>query len=96
MSDKPGTIDELTKKYHALNERKIQSETQLKEAEKRLQELQTQALAEFGTSDVTDLQTRLEQMESENEKRRADYHTLLTGIQDDLEKIDSAAASEAE
>lgn len=95
MTSKPATIDELTKKYHTLNERKIQAETQLREAEKRLQELQTQASTEFGTSDVAELQSRLEQMEAENEKRRTDYQTLLAGIQSDLEKIDSASATES-
>lgn len=88
-SDQPAGIEELTEQYHALNERKIQAETQLKEADKRLKELQKTAESEFGTSDVAKLEKKLKQMEAENEKRRADYQKLLSGIQADLDKIEA-------
>ncbi|MEZ6126944.1 MAG: hypothetical protein R3C49_27825 [Planctomycetaceae bacterium] len=93
------TIEQLTQQYHTLNERKIQAQTQLQEAQKRLEELQRQAEKDFGTSDITALQNRLKQMETENEKRRSDYQQLLAGIQADLQKIESgkpAATGEAE
>lgn len=92
-TEQPASIDELTQQYHVLNERKIQAETQLKEAEKRLKELQKQANSEFGTSEVDELQTKLQQMEAENETRRADYQQLLNGIQADLEKIETEKES---
>jgi DNA repair exonuclease SbcCD ATPase subunit len=94
MSKKTATLDELTKQYNVLNERKIQAETQLKEAEKRLLEMQTQAQKEFGTNDIAELQARLEQLEAENETRRADYQALLEGIQTDLKNIESPAPTD--
>jgi chromosome segregation ATPase len=94
MSKKTATLDELTKQYNVLNERKIQAETQLKEAEKRLLEMQTQAQKEFGTNDIAELQARLEQLEAENETRRADYQALLKGIQTDLKNIESPAPTD--
>ena len=94
-TESPPSIDVLTQRYHTLNERKIQFQTQLQEAEKRLQELQKQAQEEFGTSDVDELQTKLQQMEAENEKRRADYQQLLEGIQADLQKIEAGTAGES-
>lgn len=83
-----GSIEELTNEYERLNERKIQAQTQLDEATNRLRELQEEAEKEFGTSDVEQLQAKLEQMESENERRRQEYQELLEGIASDLEKIE--------
>ena len=90
------SIEQLTQQYHSLNERKIQSQTQLQEAQKRLDELRRQAEKDFGTSDIAALQKLLTQMETENEKRRSDYQKLLAGIQADLQKIESGKSVEVD
>jgi len=87
------SIEDLTDEYNRLNERRIQAQTQLDEATKQLESLQEEALEEFGTSDVDELQVKLEQMEAENEKRRSEYQTLLEGIAADLTKVEQDAAT---
>jgi len=82
------SIEELTSEYERLNKRKIQAQTQLDGATRQLEELQKEAENEFGTSDVDQLKSRLDQMEAENEKRRKEYQVLLEGIANDLEKVE--------
>ncbi len=82
------SIEELTSEYKRLNERRIQAQTQLDEATRQLETLQQEAQDEFGTSDVDELQTRLNEMEAENEKRRQEYQKLLEGIASDLKKVE--------
>ena len=55
------SIDDLKGEYERLNERKIQAQTQLEEATKQLEALQTEAIAEFETSDIDTLKTKLKQ-----------------------------------
>ena len=50
------TIEELTERYQTLNERKIQAQTNLKNAEKQLRELQRKAMDNYGTDDLEELQ----------------------------------------
>ena len=87
------SIDDLKGEYERLNERKIQAQTQLEEATKQLEALQNEAIAEFETSDVDELKSKLKQMETENEKRRSDYQQLLEGISGELAKVEQEAAT---
>ncbi|EMI40409.1 MULTISPECIES: hypothetical protein [Pirellulaceae] len=87
------TIEQLKSEYEQLNERKIQAQTQLQEAQKQLTALQAEAEKEFGTSDVKELTEKLEQMETENEKRRSEYQTLLDKISGDLAEVEKATAA---
>ncbi len=56
------TIEELTERYQVLNERKIQAQTNLKNAEKQLRDLQKKARDSYGTDDVEELKRQLEQL----------------------------------
>jgi len=87
------SIEDLKEEYERLNERKIQAQTQLEEATKQLEALQNEAVAEFETSDIEELKNKLEQMETENEKRRSDYQQLLEGISGELAKVEQDVAS---
>ena len=87
------SIDELKGEYERLNERKIQAKTQLEEATKQLEALQKDAVNEFETSDIDELKNKLEQMETENEKRRSDYQELLEGISGELAKVEQEAGT---
>jgi hypothetical protein len=89
------SIEELTEQYQQLNEKKIQTQTQLDEATKQLEALQKEAVAEFETCDIEELKAKLKQMESENETRRSKYQELLQGIADDLANVEQEAATEA-
>jgi len=93
---KPRTIEQLKEEYESLNERKIQTQTQLEEATKQLTVLQKEAVAEFETSDIDELQTKLKQMEQENETRRQEYQELLDSISGDLKKIEHESNSTTE
>ena len=87
------SIDDLKGEYERLNERKIQAQTQLEEATKQLEALQKEADDEFETSNIDELKSKLEQMETENEKRRSDYQELLEGISGELTKVEQEAGS---
>jgi hypothetical protein len=90
------SIDDLKGEYERLNERKIQAQTQLEEATKQLEALQTEAIAEFETSDIDTLKTKLKQMEAENEQRRSDYQELLEGISDALAKVEQESGAQTD
>ncbi len=89
----PRTIEQLKDEYNVLNERKIKTQTQLDEANNQLKKLQDEAVAEFETSDIKELEAKLKRMEEENEKRRREYQQLLDSISADLEKIESESES---
>jgi hypothetical protein len=86
------SIDDLKGEYERLNERKIQAQTQLEEATKQLEALQKEAIADFETSDIDELKSKLAQMEAENEQRRSDYQELLEKISGELAKVEQEAA----
>ena len=96
MSDSPQrSIEQLKAEYELLNERKIKTQTQLDEATHQLEKLQAEAVAEFETSDIEQLQAKLKQMEAENERRRREYQALIDSIATDLDKIESESNSPA-
>jgi predicted nucleic acid-binding Zn-ribbon protein len=92
---KSRTIEELKNEFNALNERKIQTKTQLDEANNQLKKLQDEAVAEFETSDIKELEAKLKQMEEENEKRRREYQDLLDSISAELKQIENDSNSTA-
>ena len=85
------SIEQLKAEYEKLNHRKIQTETQLDTATKQLNDLQAQAVHDFQTSDIAELEKKLRAMETENEQRRRDYQALLDGITRDLAKVEEEA-----
>lgn len=84
------TIESLREQYDRLNRRKIQAQTQLESATKQLEELEREAIEQFGTADVEELKVKLAEMERENERRRQEYQELLEGIERDLAQVESA------
>jgi len=88
QSDVPD-IETLTTHYQELNKRKIESERDLVNAEKSLDELKQQALNDYGTDQLDALKEKLEQIKAENERKRADYHQTLGQIETELAKIET-------
>ena len=68
------SIEELQRRYSALNTRKIQADTHLETARKNLEQLKSEARAAYGTDDVAELQQKLAAMKAENEAQRRKYH----------------------
>ena len=81
-------IEDLKKSYEELNTRRIQSQTQLEQAEENLQRLEAEAVKEFGTSDLKELESKLAEMEDENKNRCDDYQKLLDSITQELKQIE--------
>ncbi|QDT43273.1 hypothetical protein Pan241w_33730 [Gimesia alba] len=82
-------IESLTEQFQKLNKRKIESERDLVNAEKNLNELKQQAQDEYGTDQLNELQEKLKQIKAENERKRAEYHQTLEKIEADLAKIET-------
>lgn len=82
-------IEALTEQYQKLNKRKIESERDLVNAEKNLNELKQQAQDEYGTDQLDELKEKLNQIKAENERKRAEYHQSLGKIEADLAKIET-------
>jgi chromosome segregation ATPase len=80
------TIEELQQRYHELNRKKIQAETQRDSAKTRLDDLKAQAREKYGTDDVTKLQEKLAEIINENARKKAKY-------QEDLDKIEQGLAA---
>jgi 3-dehydroquinate dehydratase len=92
-NDQPGAvpdIETLTEQFQKLNKRKIESERDLVNAEKNLNELKQQAQEEYGTDQLEELKTKLQQIKDENARKRAEYHQSLEKIEAELTKIETA------
>ena len=87
------TIEELQQRYQALNTKKIEAQTEFRNAKKRLEQLQEAARKEFGTDDIAELQRKLQEMKDENERKRAQYQEDLDGIEGDLAEIENRFAA---
>jgi len=92
-SDKTGEsrqpIEVLQQRFQSLNTRRIQAETNLENARKELGRLQREAREKYGTDDVTELRSKLEQMKSDNEEKRRSYQSDLDRIETELAEIET-------
>lgn len=88
MSNSEQSIEELQLRYNGLNTRKIQAETNLKNAEKQLDQLKQQAREKYGTDDVEQLREQLTEMRNENDRKRREYQAELDRIDGELTKVD--------
>jgi chromosome segregation ATPase len=87
---KPQDIETLRERHASLRDRAIAAETELKAAEKELEELRARAREEYGTDDPEKLEELLEAMRRENEDRRATYEASLDAIEADLNAVEAA------
>lgn len=83
------TIEQLTERYQGLNKRKIQAETNLKNAQKQLDDLRKQAKRDYGTDDLEELKKKLDAMKQDNEAKRAKYQADLNKIETDLVEVEA-------
>jgi chromosome segregation ATPase len=89
------SIEELQRRYRELDRRKTQAETNLENANRRLNELKAEAREKYGTDDVAALRQKLKAMTDENEEKRNRYQAELDRIEKDLDAVEkNFAASE--
>jgi len=90
------SIEQLNKRYRELNDKKVEADTKLKMTRDQLDELKRKARQEYGTDDLDELRTKLEEMKAENERKRAAYQANLDRIETELEQVEQKfAAAEA-
>jgi hypothetical protein len=71
-----------------LNNKKIEAETELRGAEKRLKQLQDEAREKYGTDDIGKLRQMLDDLKNENEAKRAGYQQQLDCIEHNLAEVE--------
>lgn len=89
------TIEELQRRYQGLHTKKIQAETQREAAKQRLDELKSQARDKYGTDDLGQLRTKLDEMIAENARKRAAYQAELDKIESGLAEVERQFAEAA-
>ena len=85
----PQGIEELQQRYQSLNAKRITAEADLKNAQKRLDELRQEARAKYGTDDIEQLERKLQAMREENEQKRSAYQAELDRIEDALAEVEN-------
>ena len=81
------TIEQLRKRYESLNKEQITADANYKNAKKQLDDLQATARETYGTDDLASLRAKLVEMETENERKLAEYRTHLDKIEADLAEV---------
>ncbi len=82
-------LNELRRQYEGLRERKVRTEQDVANLTEQLETLKARAEAEYGTSDMGELQALLEQKRRQNEEAVAGYREHIEGIQADLAKVEN-------
>lgn len=88
LPDGQEEIETLKARYDALNKKKIQAETNQEAAERRLKELKAQALHDYGTDNLDALKQKLDELKTENERKRAEYQAHLEEIESKLATVE--------
>ena len=81
------TIEQLRKRYDALNNEQIRADANYKNARKALDELKVMARTDYGTDDLEALRAKLKEMEAENDRKLADYQQHLDTIESNLKEV---------
>ncbi len=80
----------LQQEYKRLNDRQLVTATRLENIEKQLQELEAQALEEYGTADPVALERLLEEKRAENARLVDEYRQHIQEISNGLSAIEQA------
>ena len=82
-------LNGLKKQYEQLRDRKVRTEQDVANLTEQLEELKAQAEAEYGTSDMKELQALLEQKRKQNEEMVSRYREHIDTIQADLAAVEN-------
>jgi cell division protein FtsB len=87
-------LNGLRKQYELLRDRKVRTEQDVANLTEQLEVLKAQAEAEYGTSDMKELQALLEQKRQQNEELVAKYREHIDTIQTDLAAVENGVEGE--
>ena len=87
-------LNELRQQYQQLRDRKVRTEQDVANLTEQLETLKGRAEAEYGTSDVAELQALLEEKRRKNEEVVARYREHIRTIQEDLAKVENGVEGE--
>lgn len=82
-------LNGLRQQFEQLRDRKVRTEQDVANLSTQLETLKQQAEAEYGTSDVAELQKLLEQKRLQNEEVVARYREHIQKIHADLAEVES-------
>lgn len=83
-------LNDLRRQYEQLRDRKVRTEEAVAQLTHQLETLKKQAEAEYGTSDLKELQQLLEKKRTQNEEVVAAYRKHVQQIQADLAQVENA------
>lgn len=83
-------LNELRSHYEQLRDRKVRTEQDVANLTSQLETLKQQAMAEYGTSDIKELQSLLEEKRQKNEEVISKYRQHIQQIQADLADVENA------
>jgi len=83
-------LDDLRRQYEQLRDRKVRTEEAVAQLSHQLETLKKQAEAEYGTSDLNELQQLLEEKRRQNEEIVAKYREHIQQVQTDLARVENA------
>ncbi|WP_272698670.1 hypothetical protein [Desulfovibrio sp. Fe33] len=83
-------LNDLRRQYEQLRDRKVRTEEAVAQLTHQLETLKKQAEAEYGTSDLKELQQLLEEKRQQNEEVVDTYRKHVQQIQADLAQVENA------
>lgn len=87
-------LNGLRRQYEQLRDQKVRTEQQVTDLSGQLEALKEQAKAEYGTSDIEELQALLEKKRQENVQVVAEYREHIQQIQADLAGVENRVEEE--
>ena len=86
-------LNELKQQYDQLRDRKVRNEEAVAQLSNQLQAMKQQAEAEYGTSDLKELQQLLEEKRQQNETVVAKYREHIQQIQGELAQVENSVGN---
>lgn len=83
-------LNTLRRQYEQLRDRKVRTEEAVAQLSHQLETLKQQAEAEYGTSNLKELQQLLEEKRKQNEEVVAKYREHIQQVQADLAQAENA------
>ncbi len=82
-------LNQLKNQYEQLRDRKVRTEQDVANLTEQLEGLKKQAEAEYGTSDIKELQALLQNKRQQNEEVVTKYREHIQKIQADLANVEN-------
>ena len=83
----PLDFAKLKERFTALDRQRVKVEGSLEAANKQLETIKAEAMAQYGTDDLAALRQKLVQMQEENLRKRSEYQKHLDDIEGKLRSV---------